>query len=299
MEELPSFQQRFGIGDKSRIDSDFPETDRRGLLYLLHELVQRAYIPKGWPAIYLELARAGREDFNIVSDDVSPKVCSEILLRMPWFGVYVFCERTNKNLLSHTGHWDGYNNDDWVIDLSLEEVSKFFSDEINNLLSEENIGFEFRDGYFYRPGRIQTQKNINRVTAALSEPRLIKVRTHYNKAHGFFRAIEHPDYENCVKEAVCAMEAATEILSGAKVSQDFSREVNKLSGNETGKLPTPVAQAMIKIYAYRGAGSGVSHGNTNGLIVTRLEAELVLSVVAAFVSYLVDFFERKEPDIPF
>jgi len=37
---------------------------------------------------------------------------------------------------------------------------------------------------------------------------------------------------------------------------------------------------MIKLHAYRGAGSGVAHGTTEGFHVTAFEAELVLTRIS-------------------
>lgn len=299
MDTVPSFQQRFGLSDKQVVESDFPLSARKALMYLFHQMVDRQYVSKGWQALYAELARSAREDFQLVDDSVASDACAQVLVKMPWHAVYSACERIYKGLLTETGHWEGYNGDKWEVDLPIDQVRAHYSEEINNVLSEENLGYQFVDGLFIKPGRVQTQRNINKVTSALADPRLLKVRRHYNKAMTFFSERERPDYENCVKEAVCALEAAIEILSGTNVSKDFAKEVTKLSGSETGKVPGPVAQAIIKIHAYRGAGQGVSHGTIQGAQVSRHEAELVLSTVAAFITYLVDFYQSQEPEIPF
>ena len=170
------------------------------------------------------------------------------------------------------------------------EFSEDFTDEINNLISEENLSFVFEDGEFRRAGRPQTQKNISRMNAVLTEPRLDKVKKHFQKAYGFFSAKE-PDNENALKEAVTGIEAAIEIMSGHKVSQDFAKGVQKLA--EDG-VPAVITQVFTKLYACRGSASGAAHANTtSGFQVGSLEAELVLSLSAAVITYVVDHYNSR------
>ena len=56
---------------------------------------------------------------------------------------------------------------EWVLDTPLSEVKAYYTDEINTLLAEENIGYQFVNGEFQRRGRAQTQKNIQRVGVVL------------------------------------------------------------------------------------------------------------------------------------
>lgn len=75
--------------------------------------------------------------------------------------------------------------------------------------------------------------------------------------------------------------------------------MQKLGGIEYDKIPSPIIGAMIKIFAYRGTAEGVAHGITKGLRVSSTEAELVLSIVAAFITYLVSFFDGLKDEPPF
>ena len=302
MTDRPSFAQRFGIATTRPIETDFPASARNALMYLLQQLVEKNYVAGqdagGWKSILVELSRIARVPFSVPEKRSNPDQCSAILGKMPWFAVFTFCERLYSSLLQEDSYYDGYNQEQ-VLRVSLEVVRKHYTDEINNLLSEENLGYRFVDGVFEKPGRLQTQRNLNKAMTVLGDNRLANARRHFNKAHKFFSNRERPDFENTVKEAVCALESATEALSGVKVSQDFAKEVSKLSGTQPGSIPPPIAQAMTKIYAYRGAGQGVAHGTNEGPTVTRLEAELVLSTVAAFITYLFDFYGEFEEDIPF
>ena len=297
-----SFNQRVGL-ESTPVEDDFPQSARNGLMYILQQFIDDDFIKtrhlsSSLHAIYLELLRTGKSDFLSIDKNIDIGDCHKLLGEMPWDKVYVFCERVYDNLLIEKSSYDSYNEESHL-DMPLEQVKALFESELNNLCSEENLGYRFQEGQFYKPGRPQTQKNIIKANTVLADHRLHRVKVHYNKACRFFNERINPDYQNSVKEALCALESAAEIMSGKKVSKDFSREISKLSGPDTDKLPPPVVQAMIKIFGYRGTGEGVSHGNTDGLQVSRFEAELILSIVGAFVTYLVDFYNNLEPDIPF
>ena len=69
-------------------------------------------------------------------------------------------------------------------------------------------------------------------------------------------------------------------------------------GNVPGQIPPPIAESMLKIHAYRGSGQGVSHAALQGNRVEQAEAELTLSLVASYVTYLVSLYPRED-EIPF
>jgi hypothetical protein len=187
----------------------------------------------------------------------------------------------------------------WVETKGLSQVREYYTDELNNILAEENIGYTFINGEFQRRGRPQTQKSIQRLGAVLADPRLARVRAHFNEARSFFDERPDADVEDCVKEAVCALEAAVEILTDRPASRDFERMIKRLEGGESGEIPPPIAQGMIKLRAYRGSAQGVAHAALKGNVVSEAEAELVLSVVAACVTYLHDVLSPQEEQFPF
>ncbi len=62
----------------------------------------------------------------------------------------------------------------------------------------------------------------------------LPARTHYSKALKYFRNVAQPDYENVVKDAVCAVEAVAKVLfpDGGTTLGDV---VKSITGNEWGK----------------------------------------------------------------
>ncbi|MCP4525226.1 MAG: hypothetical protein GY833_04840 [Aestuariibacter sp.] len=214
---------------------------------------------------------------------------------MDWKQTYTFCERVYDHLLIEARA--SFNNTEVIT--SLSQVKECYTDELNIILAEENIAYQFVEGKFHRRGRAQTQKSAQRVGVILIDPLLSDVRKYYNKALVFFREFPEPDIENCVKEALCALEACLEVLSKKPASRNFAKVVKQLQGNSEEQIPSPIAEGLIKLHAYRGSGQGVAHAALKGNKVSEVEAELVLNLVASYITYLYDLFSPSDEEIPF
>jgi len=294
--EIRSFRQRNLLASSKIIYEDFPGTARIALINLIIELENKRYF-ESLMDVSLELCRTARIEFIEREENLYLSDIKDNLKTIEWYYVFAFCEQLHKKLFSPIFEYD-MNNNYIGEEVSLNEIQKFFTDEMNLILSEENIGYEFKDGIFNRIGRAHTQKNVIKTGSILTDEKLTRTRIHYTKALSFFAQMPEPDNENCIKEAICALESAAEILSGEKLTKDFCKELRKLEGNDEGKIPPPIIQSIIKIYGYRNNGQSISHGNTQGFKVTTLEAELVLNLTAGFITYLYDFFV-DDKEIPF
>lgn len=289
-----SFRHRLGVktaGGKLIYD-DFPANARIALDYMLHGMNEKGYLT-GLDELELELKRIGRfttNDFERVKGAARNLRPFDLLYELEWYQVFLFCERIYVRFLKEVEHVDG-----WVW---LDDVRRYFSEEINLILDEENLAYHFENGVFVRRGRAQTQKAIERVGTVLGDPRLDEVRKLFNKARGEFDRRPEPDSENCVKDAICALEVSIEVLTGRHAGRDFAVAVRQSAGNGSRQIPSPIGESMVKLHGYRGSGANVSHGTLDGNKVTVLEAELVLSMVATFITYLVDLMP-VEDEVPF
>jgi hypothetical protein len=286
--------KRLGIPQGSPITNDFPSGTRTALVYVLSELDDKGFL-RDKKEIIRELNRIGRftsSDLKELEDKSFTNQIAYRLYMLRWFEVMTFCERVfDKYLCSVVDSSAEYY-------VSLDEVQQFFSKEVNQLLIEDNLAFNFENGLFQRRGRAQTHKAIERVGTVLSDLRLERVKSHFNKALKFFNQRPSQDAENCVKEALCALEACVEILTGKKASQDFDLVIKQLKGNNPQQIPSPLAESIIKVHSYRGSGQGVSHAAIEGNRVSTVDVELVLSLIATYITYFVDLFPPEE-EIPF
>ena len=297
MEHLP-FKERLGSGAEKPIEHDFPIDARVGLAHLLADLHSKSYL-RNQETVLAELFRRARVQAPPSFDYSNPFFTNilDLLKRMEWWAIYDFCERVYERLLAPVGYRDA--NDVWVEEVGLWDVRNYFSAELNLLLAEENIAYQFVDGRFQRRGRAQTQKNIQRMGSVLATPALADVRRHYNKAREFFDQKPEPDSPNCIKEALCSLEVCLSAFYKEDFSADFTKLVKRHQGNGPSEIPSPIAEAIIKLHAYRGSGQGVAHAAPDGTRVSEVEAELVLNLVASYVTYLVDMFANATEDVPF
>jgi hypothetical protein len=294
------FSQRFGTGFPTRpLDKEVPGTAHIGLISILFKLAKKDYV-SDWSAISDELlhtSRRLRDEFSDIQNIDDQEICKIVIRELQWEKFYIFCERVFK-ILQAREHWNDENGE-METTKTLEEVQSFFTDEINELLAEENLAYEFANGLFQRRGRPQTQKSLQRISAVLSEPRYNQPRNHYNKAVKFFNERPNPDVENCIKEAVCALEAFTEIIFGKKAAKNFEEAIRAKQGNSEGQIPSTIGESIIKLRAFRGNAKGVAHAALEGGLVSEIEAELVLNLVATYISYLHDKFPSREEEVPF
>ncbi len=221
----------------------------------------------------------------------------EILRTLQWDKALDFCERLHNHLAKEIGH----HNDDgeYRVSKSRSEVQADIAADLQRLFLEEGLAFEFSDGLVRRRGRKHTVEVTSRAEVVLGDPRLTSARKHYDKALQFFRNPAKPDYENTVKEAVCAVEAAGKALFPNAKAATLGDLVKWLIVSKDVTVPKALAQTFTGLYGFRSGGDGVGHGGSGGGTATSEVAEYVLAVCASQVIYLVDLANSQETDIPF
>jgi hypothetical protein len=287
---LPPFSAR-NRGAHAQIDNECPVTTRIGLLHILLDAIDRHYV-EDYQSIIRELQRTARvapqEEFSDIET---------LLKQLQWDRVFDFCERFYNHLTQDYQRFDR-ENEQWVLITPKSEAQQHVGSELQRLFLEENLAFEFSDGIVRRRGRRNTADQVSRAEVVLGDPRLSKALNHFNKALRYFRNISHPDPENVVKEAVCAVEATARVLfpSGGSTLGDV---IKSITGMGPGQLPKPIAKTFEGLYGFRNAGDGVGHGGAEGGPATKELSEYALAVAASQIVFLVDLAATSEPDIPF
>jgi hypothetical protein len=262
---------------KAWIEEDFPVSARTGLLHLLNEAVDRNYL-SDWHVVAKEIRRIARVslvdyDPRSVQSMVAAREDAETYLNaLDWEQVYDFCERLHSHLAQGA---TVYDQDGETVKIPKAQSQLFFAEEMQRLFEEENLGYEFRDGLVQRRGKRHTIDQINKAERTLADQKLGAARKHFSKALRHFRDRERPDYENAIKEAVCAVEAAAkELFPDAKATTlgDF---VKWAAGSQPQLMPKTIGQTFGALYAFRSSGEGVSHGAASGGAVTAELSEYV------------------------
>jgi hypothetical protein len=235
-EIVPPFSARYGEA-RTQTDDDFPRTARMGLLHLVNRLNDRGYI--GWSASELEVRRIAR---------VPPGegLLHDLLFKIRWDKALDFCERLYNHLARDVFYED-------TVHALKTDVQEYIAAELQLLFLEENLAFEFSNGVVNRRGRRNTQQQVARAQLVLGDPKLSAALEHFNKALNFFRDVSKPDYENSVKDAVCAVEATARVLfpSGGSTLGDV---VKSITGSDAGQLPRALAQTFHGLYGFRRTG---------------------------------------------
>lgn len=284
-----------------RIDNDFPETARNGLLHLLLDLVSRRYVA-GWPEIATELHRIARltpteyEATSVAAGRKARHDAETALRQLAWEKAYDFCERLYGHLASEVGYYD---NNEYNLKTSRGEVQAYIGEELQRLFAEEGLAFELSDGIVRRRGRKHTVDMASKAQVVLGDARLSGARKHYDKALQFFRNPTRPDFENAVKEAVCAVEAAGKALFPASKAATLGDIAKWLATTKDVSVPKALCQTITGVYAYRSGGNGVGHGGASGGTATAEVAEYMLAVCASQVIYLVDLANSQDDHVPF
>jgi len=164
-----------------------------------------------------------------------------------------------------------------------------FSNDVNRLFARRYFGYELRDGRIERVGARVQEAAIAEARGIQRDPDLSGPDEQYQKAIGFFNRRPDPDCENCVKEAVCAVEGVARVLLNDH-SLTLSRALKRLQ-KEKDVHPSLV-YLIDKLYAYRGDAGGVGHALTQKKEVRVEEAEFALAVSASAIVYLARLFGR-------
>lgn len=243
-------------GQHRQIDADFPDSARSGLLHLLFDLVDKDYV-SGWAAIARELQRIGRlapvgYDSSSMPSRRQAKADAEAALAgLSWDKAYDFCERLHSHLASEVGYRDDF---EYHVQTPRSEVQAYIAAEVQRIFLEEGLAYEFTDGLVRRRGRKHTVDLTTRAQVVLGDSRLSNARKHYEKALQFFRHPSKPDFENAVKEAVCAVEAAGKALFPAAKATTLGDLAKWLGTTKDVSVPKALCNTITGVYAFSQRG---------------------------------------------
>ena len=195
------------------------------------------------------------------------------LLQCSWYQCYDILEQISRLI-----------NQQWGQEYSVE-----LSERVNAVLARNGIPWKIEQCQVIRTLHPQVEEQIQEVRALLTNPKFKGPDEQYEKALGYLNRRPEPDEENCVKDAVGAMEAVANIIAGTDGVQ-----LNTLLDREPfrSSIHPTIRQSIEKIYAYRGAAPGVGHGQVGPSVVGLAEARWALATSAAIILYFVSKFPQ-------
>jgi len=253
------------------VNDSLNESTRVGIFYILESSIEDQNILSLWLAICfsLRIRKERRDAFAKSSKNTIIAEIENILVNTEWENVFTICEVVHNYLYGVAGYGNWYES---------------FQLKINNLFSDEQIGFKMIKGKIERVRDAFAEAHNVEARVLLSQSEFAGADAHFGKAIKALNVRPNPDVENCVKDAVSAVESVARVIAKNEkiLLSDFVKE-----GAVKGIIPKPLDEAIQKIYAYRGNEPGVAHGAVSPSKVTIDEAEFVLAMSAAAIIYLV------------
>jgi hypothetical protein len=201
-------------------------------------------------------------------------ILSEFFERVEWWEFYDVCESAYTYLKSR---------------LSLNHAV-IFSRDANSLFASDFLPWAFnRNGLIERINPPAIAGKLQGTHQLLSDPRFAGPEQQFVKANQHLNERPNPDVENCVKDAVGAVEGVARIVSG----QEKATLSQLVRSHFRGQMHQTLLDSMDKVYAYRGDVEGVGHGQTKPSGLTIDEARLVLGLCADYMVYLVSKFAPR------
>ena len=152
----------------------------------------------------------------------------------------------------------------------------------NQLFEKEYVGYRFIAGEI-------VPITDKRESAEIEQACLIPfdgARTQLQKALGFLSDREHPDYKNCVKESISAVESVCKVISGNEKAA-LKDAINGLIANGMN-IHGSLKSAILALYGYASDEGGIRHAERETeSTVTFEEAKFMMVTCSAIVNYLV------------
>lgn len=170
----------------------------------------------------------------------------------------------------------------WVTHRSDPLIKTTWKNAFNMLFRQEYVGYRFVSDQIVP---ITDELEISEIEQACKTP-FDGARAQLQKALGFLSDRENPDYKNCVKESISAVEATCRIIT-EKDSATLG-EALKLLAKHGLKLHPCLNSGIDKLYSYACDQGSVRHAEHEAeSIVTFEEAKFMMVTCSAIVNYLV------------
>lgn len=152
----------------------------------------------------------------------------------------------------------------------------------NDLFEQECIGYRFISK---RIVPITDNSEVKEIEQACHTP-FEGARTQLQKALGFLSDRENPDYKNCVKESISAVESVCKVISGNEKAA-LKDALNGLISNGMN-IHGSLKSAILALYGYASDEGGIRHAERETeSTVTFEEAKFMMVTCSAIVNYLV------------
>lgn len=156
--------------------------------------------------------------------------------------------------------------------------------QYNYLLESEKSGYRIILG---EVSPITNNEELDAITEAGTTD-FASVNEHIKKALLYYSDLQNPDYENSIKESICAVESICCIITGQSGSQSTLGNTLKKLENNNIYIHKAMKNAFSSLYGYTSDESGIRHGGVDFTNAPAEDAKYMLVSCSAFVNYLIE-----------
>lgn len=162
-------------------------------------------------------------------------------------------------------------------------------DQLNAIFEEEYVGYRMIDNEITP---ITDELEMKEIETSL-DIKFEGCKSHIKKGLNFLSDRDKPDYKNCIKESISAVESICQIICNDNKAT-LGKALNKLEENGV-KLHKALTESFSKLYGYTSDEGGIRHAE--GMFESEVsfeEAKYFLVSCCAFVNYLIAEYGKAE-----
>ncbi len=198
-----------------------------------------------------------------------------------------FVSHLDEKIYVNDDVWFFYDFIEWILSLKFYNHG-YYAHGINTILKEERSAYVLDTNNFLV--KITDEIELEEINDSLVLTGKYKsVNEHLLKARDAFSDRQNPDYKNCVRESIFAIESLLKIITKDEKAtlETALKKIKNLNIN--------LKESLIKLYHFRGDQGGVGHGNktSQSSEITEYEAKLILVNAHSMINYLIVTFLIK------
>lgn len=211
-------------------------------------------------------------DYPLEGSSTLEKLKDGVLNSFSWFEVYDFIE-------IYLSFLEGDNRN--------ERTKQY-----NKILEHGKSGYRIIAGEVVP---LMGESEIQCIEQAATTP-YYSVNQHIQKALSRYSDRNYPDYENSIKESICAVEAVCCIITGMSGQQaTLGSAIKKLKEKDI-HIHGAMEKAFLALYGYASDEDGIRHGGIDFQNVPAEDAKYMLISCSAFVNYLIEKWEKTNSE---
>ena len=179
-----------------------------------------------------------------------------------------------------------------ITGVNLKAVQDMATASYERVLQDENQPYQLHGKHIIP---LVSDSELDEIETAAAT-KYESVNRHIEKAWVYFADREKTDYENSIKESICAVEAMCCIITGMSGAQaTLGKAIKKLKDSGI-HIHSAMENAFSSLYGYTSDENGIRHGGIDFTSAPAEDAKYMLISCSAFVNYLIEKWSKISPE---